>query len=61
MNLSKLFLLPVVALSMTACSDNSDEPKNENQLSDKEQTLKAATAAYVDNTVLPTYKAMACL
>ncbi|MDE6769822.1 MAG: hypothetical protein K2J78_08895 [Muribaculaceae bacterium] len=59
MNLSKLFLLPVVALSMTACSDNSDEPKNENQLSDKEQTLKAATAAYVDNTVLPTYKAMA--
>ncbi|MDE5881134.1 MAG: hypothetical protein K2H60_05345 [Muribaculaceae bacterium] len=59
MNLSKLFLLPVVALSMTACSDSSDEPKNENQLSDKEQTLKAATAAYVDNTVLPTYKAMA--
>lgn len=59
MNLSKLFLLPVVALSITACSDSSDEPKNENQLSDKEQTLKAATAAYVDNTVLPTYKAMA--
>lgn len=59
MNLSKLFLLPVVALSITACSDSSDEPKNENQLSGKEQTLKAATVAYVDNTVLPTYKAMA--
>lgn len=59
MNLSKLFLLPIVALSMTACSDNSDDPKNEDQLSDKEQTLKAATEAYVDHTVLPTYKAMA--
>ncbi len=59
MNLSKLFLLPIVALSMTACSDSSDDPKNEIQLSDKEQTLKAATEAYVDQTVLPTYKAMA--
>ncbi len=59
MNLFKLFLLPVAALTMTACSDSPDEPRNENHLSDKEQTLKAATAAYVDNTVLPTYKAMA--
>lgn len=59
MKISKLFLLPLVILSMTACSDSSDEPTNENQLSDKESTLKAATEAYVDNTVLPTYKAMA--
>lgn len=58
MKFSKLFLLPVVALAMTGCSDN-DEPKNDNELSAKEQTLKAATEAYVDNTVLPTYKAMA--
>ncbi len=59
MKLTRLFLIPVAALAMTACSDSSDEPRNDSQLSAKEQTLKAATEAYVDNTVLPTYKAMA--
>ncbi len=59
MKISRLFLLPVVALAMSACSDSNDEPKNDNELSDKEKTLQAATEAYVDFTVLPTYNAMA--
>lgn len=57
MKLTKHFLIPLLSLAVVGCSDSSDEP--ENQLSDKEQSLKAATEAYVDNTVLPTYKAMA--
>lgn len=59
MRISRLFLLPAVVLSLTACNDGTDDPKNESQLSDKELALKAATEAYVDHTVLPTYKAMA--
>lgn len=59
MNYSRLFILPLLAMSLTACSDSNDEPGNETELSSKEQTLKAATVAYVDNTVLPTYSAMA--
>lgn len=59
MNHSKLFILPLLVISITACSDNSDEPNNSNEPSLKEQILKAATEAYVDNTVLPTYSAMA--
>lgn len=59
MNYSKLLILPLVAVWMTACSDKTDEPNDGKELSAKEQTLKAATEAYVDNTVLPTYSAMA--
>lgn len=41
----------------TSCSDsNNDEPS---ELSAKERVLKEATVAYVNNTVLPTYKGMA--
>ncbi len=54
----KLFLLSLCAISLGACS-NSDEPKGGNELSAKESTLKNAVEAYVDNTVLPTYSAMA--
>lgn len=59
MNHSKLFIIPLVAMSMAACSESNDEPSSENELSSKELTLKAATVAYIDNTVLPTYSAMA--
>lgn len=59
MNYSRLFILPLIALSLTACSGNSDEPDPGVQLSVKENLLKAATVAYVDNTVIPTYTAMA--
>ncbi|MDE6340874.1 MAG: hypothetical protein K2K93_01020 [Muribaculaceae bacterium] len=59
MNYSKLLFLPLAALFISACSDSPDEPTKENELSAKELTLKAATEAYVDNTVLPTYSAMA--
>ncbi|MDE6310670.1 MAG: hypothetical protein K2L96_02490 [Muribaculaceae bacterium] len=55
----KFFLLALGSLMLGACS-NSDEPKgSENSLSEKESSLKSAVEAYVDNTVLPTYQAMA--
>ncbi|MDE6512624.1 MAG: hypothetical protein K2L05_00365, partial [Muribaculaceae bacterium] len=56
MKLSKIFLLSLCALPLAGCSDKNDEPE---ATSSKELTLKAATEAYVDNTVLPTYRAMA--
>lgn len=56
MKLSKLIFLSVCTLPLAACSEKSDEPAT---TSSKELTLKAATEAYVDHTVLPTYKAMA--
>ncbi|MDE6270873.1 MAG: hypothetical protein K2M12_08505 [Muribaculaceae bacterium] len=59
MKTSKLLILALSAVSLAACSDSNDEPNNINELSKKEQALKAATEAYVDHTVLPTYKAMA--
>lgn len=59
MNYSKLFILTIMGMSITACSDSNDEPGSEKELSSKEQVLKAATEAYVDYTVLPTYSAMA--
>lgn len=53
-------LLPVAlmaVLPMTSCSD--DEPGNNDELSANEQKISLAADEYVDNTVLPTYKAMA--
>lgn len=44
----------------TSCSDdNNDGPVADDELSVKEQSLKNAAECYVDNTVLPTYGAMA--
>lgn len=57
MKISKFILLGLSALLVSSCSDN-DEP-NPEDISQKEQTLQAATAAYVNHTVLPTYSAMA--
>lgn len=59
MKLYKLFILPLFALPLASCSDNSNEPDGQTETSAKELTLKAATEAYVGNTVLPTYAAMA--
>lgn len=57
MKISKFILLGLSALLVSSCSDN-DEP-NPEDISQKEQTLQSATAAYVNHTVLPTYSAMA--
>ncbi len=58
MKLKNTLLLSAVALVLASCSDN-DDPTPPNTLSEKEKALQAATVAYVDNTVLPTYAAMA--
>lgn len=57
MKISKFIILGLSALLFSSCSDN-DEP-NPEDISQKEQTLQAATVAYVNHTVLPTYSAMA--
>lgn len=60
MRLSKFFLLTLCALPLAGCSENSEEPNsNHDGDSAKETVLKAAAEAYVDHTVLPTYRAMA--
>lgn len=59
MKISKYLMIGALALFAASCSDENDEPKNEGELSAKEQTLQKATQAYVDNTVLPTYSKMA--
>lgn len=57
---SKVLIVAALAamMSLTACSD-SDDNGQQQELNGKEQTLKKAAAAYVNNTVLPTYKGMA--
>lgn len=58
MKFSKIFLLQLLALPFVSCS--SDEPTdNTSEASAKETALKSAVEAYVDNTVRPTYSAMA--
>lgn len=59
MKLSKIFMMAALALFAASCSDSKDEPADGATLSENEQTLKEATADYVEHTVLPTYKAMA--
>ena len=56
MKLTKLIILSLCAVSIVGCRERHDEPQN---TSANDQMLKAATQAYVDNTVLPTYRAMA--
>lgn len=56
MKISKFLLLFLGALPIAGCSQRYGEPE---PASSKEQILKAAAEAYVDNTVLPTYQAMA--
>ncbi len=55
----KLLLIPALAanFTLTSCSDN-DEPDGD-ETSAKEQVLGNAATAYINNTVLPTYKGMA--
>lgn len=57
MKISKFIILGFVALLASSCSDNDDPTPDD--ISPKEQALQAATAAYVEHTVLPTYSAMA--
>lgn len=60
LKLSDLLFLSLLAIPFAGCSDSSDEPAgNGEETSAKELSLKAATEAYVDHTVLPTYAAMA--
>jgi predicted lipoprotein len=55
----QLLLVPALATSftLTSCSDNNDP--DDNEVSAKETVLSKAATAYIDNTVLPTYKGMA--
>jgi hypothetical protein len=55
----QLLLVPALATSftLTSCSDNNDP--DDNEVSAKETMLSKAATAYIDNTVLPTYKGMA--
>lgn len=57
MKIVKLLLASALVLAAQSCSDSNDGP--ETTLSEKEQSLQAATRAYVSNTVLPTYSDMA--
>lgn len=57
LSLAILHLL-MLGFAMTSCSDDNDGPDMDG-LSEKEQSLQKAVAAYVDHTVLPTYKGMA--
>ena len=45
----------MVAFSFTSCSDNDDTV---DELSSKEKQLQVANTHFVDNTVIPTYKAL---
>lgn len=59
--MKKLLLLGAAiacVLPFSSCS-NDDDPTDYTELSEKETMLKAAAQPYVDNTVIPTYKAMA--
>lgn len=53
----KLFSLLLIGLGVASCSDN-DSPE-QSEMSAKETALKNATEAYINHTVLPTYKGMA--
>ncbi len=55
----QLLLVPALATSftLTSCSDNNDP--DDDEVSAKETVLSKAATAYIDNTVLPTYKGMA--
>lgn len=60
--MKNLFKFPALAMlgavALVSCSDNNnDEP--DKPVNAKEETLSRATVAYVNNTVLPTYKGMA--
>ncbi|MDE6370176.1 MAG: hypothetical protein K2K92_01650 [Duncaniella sp.] len=59
MKFYKLLFLSALAIPFAGCSDNDDPVTDIDETSVKEIALKAATEAYVDNTVLPTYAAMA--
>lgn len=57
MKISKFTILVLSALLVTSCSNNDGPtPGDPTQ---KAETLQAATVAYVNHTVLPTYSAMA--
>lgn len=57
MKVIKFILASALVLAAQSCSDENDGPTT--TLSEKEQSLQAATRAYVSNTVLPTYSDMA--
>ena len=60
MKLKTLFISALTVLTLTACSEKENsEPSQGDTMSAKEKALQSATKDYVDQTVLPTYKAMA--
>ncbi len=59
MKLKTYLFAALAALMGASCSNEKNEPEPQDTMSAKERTLQAATIAYVDQTVLPTYAAMA--
>lgn len=57
MRITKFILFGLAALFISSCS--SDDSDRDDEAAPKEKTLQAATADYVEHTVLPTYSAMA--
>lgn len=58
MKLKTYLMTGLLCFVAAACSDSKDEPAAD-LLSAKEETLKVATADYIEKTVRPTYAAMA--
>lgn len=59
MKVFKLFMAGVLMVAFASCSDSNDEPSDPAELDAQELVLKKATEAYVNHTVIPTYRAMA--
>ncbi|MDE5552647.1 MAG: hypothetical protein K2I91_05535, partial [Muribaculaceae bacterium] len=59
MKITKFLLCGAVMTLMAACSDSKGDEPTPGTLDAAEAALQKAVVAYVDNTVLPTYSAMA--
>ncbi|MDE6295217.1 MAG: hypothetical protein K2M03_04050 [Muribaculaceae bacterium] len=59
MKITKFLLFGAVMSLMAACSDSKGDEPTPGTLDAVEAALQKAVVAYVDNTVLPTYSAMA--
>ena len=53
---STIFALLALSMSLVACETNTNTPIEQNS---KEEAFKSAIEAYIDNTVVPTYRGMA--
>lgn len=54
-----ILAMSAVAMGMTTACSDSDDDQSYDSLSAKDEAVSRATVAYINNTVLPTYKSMA--